>query len=446
MTVTKPISLLKPPSSVDQKPVLFRLSKRELEEVHTALTHYPQQDHHATDAQSRSDPASEHSSQKSSIASPSDSLDNTKKSEGQQFKSAVTGQEKKNPLTSKRFYHEKEEPVDDSNSDSDQNNDSLCHDLDHLPSASSLAGGATALLSQVKSLFQPYRPSILLDDDGAIVPTTVVTVKVSKESCIAMPLNNELSSLSDDIKVDVAKVDGSSALVDDDGVTSGLDLEGQIDDVSSHDQKGASGSVRNLEVRGKISATQDGGDDTDFNGTQYERAHEATHKMAEGEENNATMVKPTITRAEIAPVTGSLGSSGADLSDPVAATLRVMHLLDELTAAVSRLRLDSSDGKEMTIQLRREVLPETNIHIVSTSKQMEVSFFTSNAASNFLLNTHLTTLQNHLNSLCPGQVVNVQTQLTPSSGSSQMGSEQEHSHDDLASFDQGNRGNEAREE
>ena len=77
---------------------------------------------------------------------------------------------------------------------------------------------------------------------------------------------------------------------------------------------------------------------------------------------------------------------------------------------------------------------------------MEVSFFTSNAASNLLLNTHLTTLQNHLNSLCPGQVVNVQTQLTPSSGSSQMGSEQEHSHDDLASFDQGNRGNEAREE
>ena len=60
--------------------------------------------------------------------------------------------------------------------------------------------------------------------------------------------------------------------------------------------------------------------------------------------------------------------------------------------------------------------------------------------------TVLTTLQNHLNSLCPGQVVNVQTQLTPSSGSSQMGSEQEHSHDDLASFDQGNRGNEAREE
>ena len=365
MTVTKPISLLKTPSSVDQKPVLFRLSKRELEEVHTALTHYPQQYHPATDAQSPSDRTSENSSQKSSSASPTDSLDKTKKSEGQQFKSVVTGQEKKNPLTSKRFYHEKEEPVDDSNSDSDQNNDSLCHDLDHLPSASSLAGGATALLSQVKSLFQPYRPSILLDD----------------------------------IKVDVAKVDGSSALVD------------------------------------------DAGDDTDFNGTQYERAHEATRKMAEGEENNATMVKPGITRAEIAPVTGSAGSSGADLSDPVAAALRVTHLLDELTAAVSRLRLDSSDGKEMTIQLRREVLPETNIHIVSTSKQMEVSFFTSNAASNLLLNTHLTTLQNHLNSLCPGQVVNVQTQLTPSSGSSQMGSEQEHSHDDLASFDQGNRGN-----
>ncbi|MCX6957388.1 MAG: hypothetical protein NT164_02485 [Verrucomicrobiae bacterium] len=406
MTVTKPISLLKTPSSVDQKPVLFRLSKRELEEVHTALTHYPQQYHPATDAQSPSDRTSENSSQKSSSASPSDSLDKTKKSEGQQFKSVVTGQEKKNPLTSKRFYHEKEEPVDYSNSDSDQNNDSLCHDLDHLPSASSLAGGATALLSQVKSLFQPYRPSILLDD----------------------------------IKVDVAKVDGSSALVD----VAKVDGSSALVDVAKVD--GSSALVDVAKVDGSSALVDDAGDDTDFNGTQYERAHEATRKMAEGEENNATMVKPGITRAEIAPVTGSAGSSGADLSDPVAAALRVTHLLDELTAAVSRLRLDSSDGKEMTIQLRREVLPETNIHIVSTSKQMEVSFFTSNAASNLLLNTHLTTLQNHLNSLCPGQVVNVQTQLTPSSGSSQMGSEQEHSHDDLASFDQGNRGNEAREE
>ena len=574
MTVAKPISLLKPPSSLDQKPALSRLSKRELEEVHAAPTHYPQQNYHAADSQSPSDGTSEHSSQKpvaqkSSNTPLSDFLDNTKKSEGQQFKNLVTG-------------HEKAEPVEDNNSDVDQSNDALRYSQDHLPSASSLAGGVTALLSHVKSLFQPYRPSAWLDDDGSIVPTTAVTGSVSKVDLNASQVKEVLlqqqaggqgevlkienlssdssvlinevalmtqggARVSDDLEYDesedqldidhqtslpqppvkslvpsstdremlataktflasdennfadipvstgatkkedegtllsrlgiavesvlpsVNKQTGTDlaaptlvtsqttinapkntavfspslkeSLLDDDGVTSGLDLEEQLDNVSSHDQKGESGSVRNVEVRGKIFATQDVGDDTDFNGTQHERAHEATHKMVEGEENNAAIARPAITRAEIAPVTGSAGSSGADLSESVAAALRVTHLLDELTAAVSRLRLDSSDGKEMTIQLRRDVLAETNIHIVSTAKQMEVSFLTSNAASDRLLNTHLTTLQNHLNALCPGQVVSVQTQLTPSSGSSQMGAEQDHSQDDLASFEQGNRGN-----
>ena len=627
MTFTKPISVLKPPSSLDQKPALSRLSKRELEEVYTASTHYPQQNHNAADAWSRSDRTSEDSSQrpasqKSSSAPPSDSSDITKKSGEQQAKNLLTGHDKKTSLVLKYFYNEKEEFVGDSNSDGDQSSDVLRHDLDHLPPVSSLTGGMAALLSHVKSLFQPYPPSASLDDDGSIVPTTTVTGNVSKvdlnalqvkeaplqqqvvsqggvlkienlssdtsllvdrvalmaqggarvnndiehdeneaqldidyqtslhqspikslvpsstdsdmlitaktflasdEKIVSAVANNLLqsqSSLDDlntaiknnyaDTPVNIIKKEDEGiflsrlgvaaesvlpslnkkgatdsvasasvapasvapasvapalvtsqtglnvlkfpvafspslkkSLLDDDGVTSGLDLdlEEQIDGVGSHDQKGESGSVRNMEVRGNVSAAQDTGDDTDFNGTQQERAHEATHKMVEGEENNTTMARSVITRTEIAPVTGSLGSSGADLSESLAAALRVTHLLDELTAAVSRLRLDSSDGKEMTIQLRRDVLAETNIHIVSTTKQIEVSFFTSNAGSNLLLNTHLTTLQNHLNSLCPGQVVNVQTQLTSSGGSSQMGSEQERSHDDLANFDQGNRGN-----
>lgn len=584
MTVAKPISVVNPSSSLDQKPALSRLSKRELEEVHTASTHYPQQDHHATETRNPSgctseDASQKSASQKSSSAPASDSSTNTKKTEGKHFENLVTGQEKKNSLVSKNFYHEKEELAEDVNSDADQSDDGLHHGLDHLPSASSLAGGMTALLSHIKSPFPPYHSSLSLDDDGSIVPTTTVTGSVLKVDlnasqvkealpqrqaisqgeilktenlasdssafvdAVALMTQNDIlatgkpllasdekvgsavtadllksqSSIVDinsalkneaqlsngeiqnlasnlvDIPVGIIKKEDEGtllgrlgvavesvlpslnkqaatdhvvpklvesqpsintvqntaafstplkeSLLDDDEVTGSLDLEEKLDDVSSHDQKVESGSVRNVEVRGKVFATQDAGGDTDFNGTQHERAHEATHKMAEGEENNAMMARSAIARTEVAPVTGSSGSSGADLSESVAAALRVTHLLDELTAAVSRLRLDSSDGKEMTIQLRRDVLPETNIHIVSTTKQMEVSFLTSNAASNLLLNTHLTTLQNHLNSLCPGQVINVQTQLTPSSGSSQMGSEQDRSHDDLASFDQGNRGN-----
>lgn len=407
MTVAKPIPLVKSPSSLDQKPALSRLSKRELEELHAAPTHYPQQDH---------------------------------------------------------------------------------HDMDHLPSASSLAGGVTTLLSQVKSPFQPYRPSTSLNDYGnedqlnafdldviksqtsignlkPVLQDNVVEIPIgtinphavaqqdqsvsfdnqASMSDVILPMSDSVLTNNITKKEDEGTLLNRLGLGNDDGASS-LDLEKQLDDVSPHDQKEESGSVRNLEVRGKVFAAQDAGDDTNFNETQHERAHEVTHKMTEGEENNATIGRSSIARAEIAPVTGSAGSSGPDLSDPVAAALRVTHLLDELTAAVSRLRLDSSDGKEMTIQLRRDVLPETNIHIVSTSKQMEVSFLTSNAASNLLLNTHLTTLQNHLNALCPEQVVSVQTRLAPSSESHQTGSEQEHSHDDLASFDQGNRGNESREE
>jgi hypothetical protein len=221
-------------------------------------------------------------------------------------------------------------------------------------------------------------------------------------------------------------------------------LKGQTNGIKSRGEKVSGEGLGNLELQEAVSTTQDAG--SDLGQTQHGHDRESSHKMAEGEENHAMMMRTSMAHAELKTVTGSAGSSETGRSASMDATMRVTHLLDELTAVVSRLRLDSSDGKEMTIQLRRDVLADTNIQIVSTSKQMEVSFLTSNAASNLLLNTHLTTLQNHLNALCPGQVVTVQTQLTPSSSSSHLGNEQDQSHDDLASFDQGNRGNEAREE
>ncbi len=176
-------------------------------------------------------------------------------------------------------------------------------------------------------------------------------------------------------------------------------------------------------------------------GAQKENAHEAVSKMEEHEGSSSILAKFFMNHNEVASPTGSTSSSQASQSNPIVAALRVTNLLDELTATVSRLRLEGKDNKEMTIQLRRDVLADTNINIVSTSKQMEVSFLTNNATSNLLLTTHLTTLQNHLNALCPGQIVHIQTQLTPSSNSSNLGSDQDHSGDDLASFDQNNRGN-----
>jgi hypothetical protein len=227
-----------------------------------------------------------------------------------------------------------------------------------------------------------------------------------------------------------------------DEITSISNVDESVDEIDSHGEHGEkieSRSPSNVEVREKtvdILETKNNGADSDR--PHQERTHEVVHNMAGSEKNNEITVRSA--HAEIVSAV-DLDSSSTSFTQPVAAALRVTHLLDELTAVVNRLRFDSSDGKEMTIQVRRDILPETNIHIISTEKQIEVSFLTSNQASNLLLNTHLTTLQNHLNTLCPGQVVNVQTQLISSTGSSSMKNEQDHSDNDLASFDQRNRRN-----
>lgn len=144
---------------------------------------------------------------------------------------------------------------------------------------------------------------------------------------------------------------------------------------------------------------------------------------------------------------GSLGSSaalGGSLSKPVAAALRTARFTDflsELTATVTQARLNSANGQDISLQLRSDILEGTNVHVTANATHMEVAFSTVNAASNALLNSHLTTLQNHLVTLCPGQTVEVKNQFLASPNSSEFNNEREGSKDDLASFNQGNRGN-----
>ncbi len=444
---------IKPPSALDQKGMLSRLTKGELEEVHTASTHYPHQDHGDADIQRSLDHPSPSLDNDRSIVSTATAMVAPSKESGDL---KIEGSDVGNALQVKEALLQQQ--ASDSSSSVASLKQAIVSEenqwLQNTPIASPVSTIITESLPQKGELVLPESDSVFIksstkkEDEGTLLSRLGAAVasvlpalnnKITTDHA-APALGENQAGINALKKATLVSAVPQESLLDD-GVADSLDLGEQLDDVSSHDQQGEGESVKNLEVREKITSAQDAGDNTDFTGTQHERAHEVTHKMAESEESNPTMARPVIARAEIAPVVGSASSSSANLSESVAAALRVTHLLDELTAAVSRLRLDSSDGKEMTIQLRRDVLPETNIHIVSTSKQMEVSFFTSSASSNLLLNTHLTTLQSHLNSLCPGQVVNIQTQLTPSSGSSQMGTEQDHSRDDLASFDQGNRGN-----
>lgn len=116
-------------------------------------------------------------------------------------------------------------------------------------------------------------------------------------------------------------------------------------------------------------------------------------------------------------------------------------LMNELTASVNTLRLNRANGQDMTLNLRSDVLEATSIHITGNATHMTVDFSTANAASNLLLNTHLTTLQNHLTELCPGQVVDIRTQFVGQASLRDFTSDSDsRSRDDLASFDQGNRG------
>ena len=142
---------------------------------------------------------------------------------------------------------------------------------------------------------------------------------------------------------------------------------------------------------------------------------------------------------------GSLGVSdslGGTVSQSVASTMRTENLsslLNELTATVSRARLNSSNGQDITFQFRDDVLDRTSVHINANTTQMEVAFSTSSEASNAMLNAHLATLQNHLTTLCPGQVVEIKTHFIAASTSSEFNNESE-AQDDFSNLNQENRG------
>lgn len=142
---------------------------------------------------------------------------------------------------------------------------------------------------------------------------------------------------------------------------------------------------------------------------------------------------------------GSLGSSdalGGKIPTALASAIRTGNIstfLSELTATVAQARLNSANGQNITFQLRSDVLDATTVHINANKQQMEVAFSTSSAASNTMLNNNITTLQNHLVALCPGQSVEVKTEFRSSSNSSEF-SNQKGTEDDFAGLNQKNRG------
>src|SRR3990167_6696311 len=153
----------------------------------------------------------------------------------------------------------------------------------------------------------------------------------------------------------------------------------------------------------------------------------------------------TTTEESGVSATSGLASS---LPAPVAMAVRSVkfsNLLDELVSSVDSMRLNvGASGRDIMINLSSKALGDTNILISGNSTHLEVAFSTLNAASNTLLNSNLTTLQNHLAAICPGQFVEVRTQLTPSN-SSTWNQEGDQSEGDLASFDRRNRGDQQRE-
>ena len=139
---------------------------------------------------------------------------------------------------------------------------------------------------------------------------------------------------------------------------------------------------------------------------------------------------------------GASGSLGSTISKSLSSSIRtgnLSNLLDELTATVSQARLNSTNGQNITFQFRSDVLDMTSVRINANTKQMEVAFSTRSAVSNTMLNNHLTTLQNHLAALCPGQAVEVKTQFLASQNSSEFSSDGD-SQDDFSNLNQENRG------
>ncbi len=142
---------------------------------------------------------------------------------------------------------------------------------------------------------------------------------------------------------------------------------------------------------------------------------------------------------------GALSSAqelGSNISKSLASALRTGNISDfmsELTATVSQVRRNSASGQDITFQLRSDVLEGTSIHIHANKTQMQVDFSTTSAASNALLSEHLTTLQNHLTTLCPGQVVEVKNQYLTSSYSAEWKSDQGGEDDSAGSHQEGKR-------
>jgi hypothetical protein len=403
----KPNLVTKISSLPDQRALTPLFSKRELEEVHAA-THYPWRDSRASGSQSDFHQVSDQSTDKQSSATVNDTSDERQQPIKQRSDDAVRMQDKISSSASNISHFDSpvvdpeeypffdlndapEELVGAMSGDADLDSTSLDHDPHRSSRAISFGGGMSELLSHIKSFFNP--PSSTEDAATTAGVGSLSSERATMESIPAMTAG-------------VASLSNNSSII---GESESLDIDVVGDDLSE---------------------------------TEQAATHKIADNIAEGDGESQAVVGSTAREVNVTPTMGSSSiSSGSDLSLPVAEALRVTHLLDELTAAVSRLRLDSRDGKEMTIQLKREVLAETDIHIIATAKQVEVSFATRSQASNLLLNNHLVTLQNHLNALCPGQVVNIQTQLTSSASSSSSGNEQDPSHDDLASFDQRNRGN-----
>lgn len=449
MTPVKPISVIKNSDFFDQKTAtLSCLSKKELVELHAAPTNYPKLDYGAADSQSLSHTTYNKLLHKSRDGMTRNSFGEMKRKPQElrwehgnlsSMSKEVSTLKNSNPLIShhniecqkeEEALHFYEEKNGDEDCGVDLKREETHLNLDELPSPSSLVGGITNLLSHSQSLSEKNSSTFSFDDELSLSSVSAAN-KSSLESQTTPFLSNYLISVTD------IKKESEGKLFDQ--LNSAIDNQANLS--LAHERPILSPSLQDSSHHSEVISADKIDIEKQFN---QEHPHETRNQMGEKEnEGNSPVMKTLVSRTELTPVTASPASSQAALSKSVATTLRVTHLLDELMAVVSRLRLEGQDGKAMTIQLKNETLADTNVRLVSTGKQLEVSFLTSNPNSHLLLNENknLLTLQSRLNALCSGQVVTVQTQLTSSSHSSDLGNEQNHSRDDLASFDQGNRGN-----
>ncbi|MFZ4115105.1 MAG: type III secretion HpaP family protein [Chthoniobacterales bacterium] len=262
-----------------------------------------------------------------------------------------------------------------------------------------------------------------LDDSDSKkeVPFPTQGVGVGFNSGIPVVTSQSKGGISDLLS---AAVSSLSSLTSTDGTTSAL---GEFEDDKSNVSEESSGFL----AASLVSQTA-----SDF------KSEESVSEESPGF-SAASLVSQTASDFKSEGSIGSAGALGGTVSKQMASAIRTGNLSDflsELTATVSQVRRNSANGQDITLQLRSDVLDATSIHINANTAQMQVAFSTTSAASNALLNAHLTTLQNHLAMLCPGQAVEVKNQFLASSSSSNFNNDGE-TRDDLASFNQENRGN-----